>query len=303
MLEHGARIPIPCPPPGIYRGVPAATYHAWEAASNSTLTKLDRSPRHARHALDNPEAPTPATIRGDALHLATLEPHLFEERYVVAGQCVETTRTGSRAGERCQNPGKVLRGGAWRCGQHDKGESQDTRVVLSGDDWSACSGMRDAIRAHPAAANLLGATSDRELSVVFEWPGTFILCKARIDIPAFDAGVIGDLKTTLDASEAAFARSIVKYGYYRQAPFYQAACAAHEIVIDHSYFVAVEPDAPHGVGVYRLTDDAVAYGRAEVERLLLVWQRCSETGEWPGYAEHTTDISLPAWAYRQAYAY
>lgn len=292
------RARIECPGPGVYRDVPPETYHAWEAASNSTLTILhNRSPAHARAALDTPRPSTPAQLRGDALHTAVLEPHLFAERYTVAEQCGETVKSGPNIGQRCSSEGKIYRGGVWRCGTHDKGETEETRRALARADFEDCRQMYEAVRAHPAAADLLDSTEARELSIVFLWPGTEVLCKARIDIPAFDAGVIGDLKTTEDASERAFERSVWKYGYHRQAPFYMAACAAHGVAIRDAVFVPVEAEAPYGVATYRLMDSAIKAGREQLERLIGRWQRCTESGCWPAYADTIVDIALPAYAW------
>jgi hypothetical protein len=137
-----------------------------------------------------------------------LEPGLFACSYTVAEQCGETLKSGANAGQRCTNDGKVYRGGVWRCGQHDKGESEETRRVLSPQEFAVCVGMRESVRSHPAARDLLDSADAFELSIVFYWPGTEILCKARIDIAAFEAGVIGDLKTTTDASLRGFERSV-----------------------------------------------------------------------------------------------
>jgi hypothetical protein len=289
---------IACPAPGIYPGVPAEVYHAWDAASNSALTKLDRSPAHCRAALDEPRLPTPALIRGDAVHTAVLEPHLFARRYTVAEQCGETVKSGVNAGARCTNDGKVFRGGIWRCGQHDKRESEETRRVLSLADFAVCMGMRQAVHAHPVAAALLDNADDRELSIVFHWPGTEILCKARIDIPAFAARSIGDLKSMGDASPEQFPRSVQTYGYHRQAVFYQTACAAHGQEVDDFHLIAVEPEAPYGTVVARVDEAAQSVGRRELARLLAIWQECVSTGCWPCYPTHVVDVSLPPWAFK-----
>lgn len=292
------RAVLPCPEPGIYPDVPAHAYHAWDAPSNSALNRLQaRTPMHARHALDNPADSTPAQVRGDALHLAVLEPHLFADRYVVAGDCAEPIKTGPRAGQPCGNAGSVLRAGVWRCGTHDKGTSDDFRTVISADDHARCMGMRDAVVAHPDAANLLAATERRELSIVFDWPRTKIRCKARIDVPAFEAGVLGDVKTTPDAGVREFARSIAKYGYHRQAPFYMTGCEVLGHKVEDFLFVAVESDPPHGCSVFRLTDGAVSVGRDELTKLLATWDRCRQHGEWPGYPRSITEITLPDWAW------
>lgn len=293
---------IPCPAPGLYSGIPAETYHAWDAASNSILSVLSRSPAHALCEMLTPREATPATTRGDALHLAVLEPHLLAERYVVLGRCAGTVKSGPNAGEYCRNDATRIIGGAHYCGVHGKGPSEDPRTVLTAADWADCEGMRDAVRRHPAAADLLDAATERELSVVFYWPGTTVLCKARIDIPAFAAAVIGDVKSTTDASADGFARTVWKYGYHRQAAFYQAAARALDLEVSHSVFVAVESMAPYGVGVYRVEDEAVVASRHQLEKLIATWERCRRTGEWPGYPDTIMDISLPAYAWDRLYS-
>lgn len=107
------------PEVGIYEDVPADTYHAWDAASNSRLSHLLRSPAHCREAIDNPPDPTPAQILGTAAHYCILEPDLFEQRYTVPGRCEATKRDG----QRCTNVGVVCRNGEWFCGVrgHDPG--------------------------------------------------------------------------------------------------------------------------------------------------------------------------------------
>lgn len=287
---------IPCPAPGVYEGVPAETYHAWEAASNSTLNLIEkRSEAHARFALDNPREHTDATRRGDALHLAVLEPHLFDSRYAISSDCEEPLKTGARSGQPCGSPGKVFISGRWLCGTHGKGDTEEQREVLTAADYEICQGMRRAVLAHPVAADLLAATDRREVSIVFDWPGTQIRCKARIDVPAWEAREIGDFKTTQDASEREFKKSIVKYGYHRQAPFYMTGCRVLGHPVEDFLFIPVEAEAPHGVNVFRLDDAAVRQGAAELPRLLQIWDRCIRSGVWSSYRTGIHDISLPGW--------
>ena len=288
---------IPCPPPGVYENVPAAEYHAWDAASNSALNRLARSPMHARWELDNPPAPTPAKVRGDALHSAVLEPHLFDSRYVVAGTCTQGLASGARKGQPCGNPGQVLvDGGEWRCGQHRAGVCwDDGRRLLAPDLYGDCMAMRDAVWSHPDARALLEASTLREVSLVFDWPGTTIRCKARVDAPLFDRAACGDLKTTKDASEEGFLRSVEAYGYYRQDAFYRTGAEALGLPVTNFYFIAVEPERPNGVAVYDLDESYVADGREEIVSLLNLWERCARSHRWHGYAVGVRTLSRPSW--------
>lgn len=66
------------PEPGVYPGVPWATYHAWDACSASRLSRLARSPRHLRaHLGGQVDDETAAKTSGRLLHIAVLEPERF----------------------------------------------------------------------------------------------------------------------------------------------------------------------------------------------------------------------------------
>ena len=61
---------------GIYRGIPFADYLAWDAVSNSALSRFSRVPS-AAHLPDD----TAALAMGRALHCAILEPARFQAEY------------------------------------------------------------------------------------------------------------------------------------------------------------------------------------------------------------------------------
>lgn len=288
---------ITCPAPGIYPGVPADQYHAWDAASNSRLSLLAHSPAHLQAALLAPKAPTDAQVLGTAAHTLTLEPERFHASYVMVDQC--TASTGK--GERCANAGKVRIGEAWFCGTHLKGKEGDVdaRAPLLPDVWDRVHRMAEAVHAHPAAAALLGLAGDTEVSVVWTDPATGVVCKSRPDRLCGSEELQLDVKTTEDASREAFTRSIFKFGYHRQGAHYIDGMAAHGVTIRHHALVAVEKTPPYGVAVYRIQDDAIEAGRTELRALLSTYAWCTERGEWPCYTTEITDISLPAWAWGQ----
>jgi hypothetical protein len=293
--------PIPAPAPGVYRDVPAAEYHAWDAASNSRLSTLLRSPAHMYHEVTHPHDPTDAQVLGDATHLYVLQPEVAPTRYVVAGQC----EAFSKAGAPCANAGKHLRAGRWFCGVkgHDPeggALGEHTLTVLTLDQDAVCGGMAAAVRAHPAARQLLDALTETELSVVWD-DAAGVRCKLRTDGLAGGLGVVVDLKTTTDASPDGFTKSIFAYGYHRQAAFYLRGLAAAGVAPtpDIFTFIAVEKLAPFAVAVYQVRPDAIEAGTRQIERLLETYRRCDESGTWPGYGDEPMQISLPAWAWNQ----
>ena len=71
------------PKPGVYRDVPPDEYHRWEAASNSALGHLMKTPAHMKTYMAADYKETDALLLGRAIHAAVLEPERFEEEYGV----------------------------------------------------------------------------------------------------------------------------------------------------------------------------------------------------------------------------
>jgi exodeoxyribonuclease VIII len=107
---------------------------------------------------------------------------------------------------------------------------------------------------------------------------------------------VADLKTTEDASPAAFARSVATYRYHVQAAFYLDGLRACDAQIDAFAFVAVEKTPPYLVAVYSADEICLARGREEYRADLLTFAECLRTDCWPGYPPFVQPLSLPAWA-------
>lgn len=270
-----------CPASGIHPDVPAAEYHAWDAASNSRLNVLQRSAAHLRHEIGHPSPPSDAQVLGDAVHYAVLQPDLFGVRYACAPECDRRTKAGKETWEAfaAENVG---------------------RTVLKRDDHTLCLALRDAVRAHPLARSLLAAAAaHREVSLVWTDEESGVTCKARADLAAPAAAIVADLKTTTDASPGAFGRSVFNFGYHRQAAHYMNGFRALGIDVSDFLFIAVEKSPPHCVAVYRIDDDALEAGRHQLRGLLKRYHACTTSGAYPGYGDDILSLSLPAWAYSQ----
>lgn len=177
------------------------------------------------------------------------------------------------------------------------------RKVLSPEAFEQIFAMRDAVMNHPSAFAILHHVKD----------------------------IIGDLKTTEDASPEGFAKSIANWRYDVQHAYYmdgtrlaleQGKCnppqeGKAELSVywtdpvtgvlcrcrpdfwrgypKHFAFIAVEKKPPYAVGVYVLDSEGVEIGRAQYQHDLRVYAECVRTGEWPGYGDKIQTISLPAW--------
>lgn len=186
------------------------------------------------------------------------------------------------------------------------------RKVLSNNQWDQLHAMRRAVYAHPAANKMLtGCAYVTEHSAYANDPETGELRRVRPDFWRMD-GIVGDLKTTADASPDGFARSIAEWGYDVQHPYYLDTLnlalaqseldefATHPMSAKAFVFVVVEKSFPHAVQVYVLDEASEALGRAKYRKSLDTYAECRRTNEWPGYSDGSVQtISLPQWHLNQ----
>lgn len=290
------------PSVGVHFNVPESDYHdLWDAASNSRLKIIKRSPAHLQAAIEQGSKDTEAKQIGKAIHVAILEPDSFSSRYVVAGQC-EATKKGD--GNRCTLNGLVLSAkSGWLCGTHSKGSgpSDATRTVISQAGYEVASKVRDSVHAHQSAHQLLTFEGQSELTLVWNDPDTGLRCKARVDrqTTLIPGGAFADVKSTQDASEDAFAIAIYKYWYHTQGAHYLEGAQVLDLPVAHFVNIAVEKEPPYAVGLYRLREDTILHGANQLRPLKLLYARCLESGKWPAYSEDVVDIALPEWAARR----
>jgi hypothetical protein len=287
---------------GVFRSMPLAAYHALRVASNSRLARLKQSPAHLLAYLATPQEDTKATLLGNAVHCAVLEPDDFDARYTIAGQCTAKTERGGQ----CRNTGTRYHADlGWVCGiaAHAQGflDFDTARTVLSADDHAIAIGARDGVYRLRTAKQLLSGDGENELTAIFPAFDTDVLAKARFDriSPVLADGVIVDLKTTRDASRREFERAIYSYGYHRQAALYLDGAAACQLPAKHFVHIAIEKEPPFAVGVYRLTEGAIDAGEQELLPLLARYAECMASGEFPAYPDEVQDIALPAYAWGQ----
>lgn len=181
-------------------------------------------------------------------------------------------------------------------------ENNGHRTVLDADAWDQLHRMRDSVMAHPAARALLTAVPGKaEQSVYWVDDATGELCRCRPDFWRND-GILVDVKTTEDASPEEFARSIAKWRYHVQHPFYvdgvNAARKQARLNVAPArafVFLVAEKKAPYAVAVYSLDVESVGLGRLEYQRDLATLHECKQSGTWPGYGDNIKAISLPGW--------
>lgn len=256
----------------IYENLPAEEYFAIEAASNSGLKLIRRSPAHFKYR-EPGTGDTRAKQIGSAIHMALLEPELFAKTYHAA-------EADDRVSAYYKGLAKDL-GGA---------------VVLTRPENRRIVGMQASAYRNKRFAGYMKAAGRNELSVVTKDPQTGVVIKCRFDrkldhLPAFD------IKKCQDARSNEFARAITNYGYYMQVAFYKHAwfCETGERIDDFP-LIAIEEDSPHGVICHDLDEIALELGRRHFREALDTYARCLDSGIWPGYEEESEFTSVTSWA-------
>lgn len=283
------------PEPGIYRDVSMAKYLAIPYASASLNELIRRSPKQARHALDNPKEPTDTFERGTALHMAVLEPDLFADHYVVIGKCEGRYNDGRP----CAYMGSFYRDGQSFCKKHDPAKGEPLApglTVMQEPEMDKVLGMRDAILSHRRAASLFEGAGEFELTMIFDDPDTGVRVKIRPDRLVERAGAIVDIKTTRDAAEWWFPGDAERRGYFRKLALYRRGLQALDWPYRMTAVLAIESEAPYDLIPYLAEEKDLDSSDAEVSRLLARYDECQKSGEWPGYTEEFKPLFRPTWA-------
>ena len=251
-----------------------ADYRAAPGCNFSTLKHMATSPKHYRHALENPTGSTPAMILGRATHTAVFEPQRFQLEYAVWSDSRRTNAYKEFA-EECAAQG---------------------REVLKDDEYATVLAIRDSVRSTPPVAELL-EKGRPEISLFWRNPQTGIECKGRLDWIAGKTAIL-DLKTTTCIDEGWFSQQAWKMKYFHQAVMYRegfAVSSGRGIVLPFG-IVAVEKKPPYACRLFWLEEESLERAHEEYLSWLEKVRDCTETGVWPGPEPVESELSAPAWA-------
>lgn len=263
---------------GIYPSMPMEDYLAIPRLSASGCTKiLQSTPRHFRHAADNPEETefSAITAIGSAAHILALEPHQWDKRVAVI--CADDYRK--------------------KDAQDSKNHAlKDGKIPLLKKQADIVMAMNAALVAE-IGNQLDGGIAERTLLWTHEYFG--VSMKSRPDWTSADNRLLVDYKTTANASPGHFARRIADNGHHIQAAL---TTQAHEVLtgITPSWlWIAQETEPPYVTVVYRPAPSVLHIGADLASSAIETYAECLRTGNWPAYADSPVLIGLPSFVERQ----
>lgn len=270
------------------------TYHESNGLSRSALWEFKKSPWHYWNKYLNPNAvtekPTTSMKLGELLHVLVLEPHTFNDRYILEPQMVsvpklELLKDVGREKYECQ---KLLRESALSLnktiGDRFVKEAAQGKEVVSRMQCKEAKDMAASVLSDQTA-QLLFATKDIEKSIYFTHQSTGLQCKVRPD--AWSNCLVVDLKTVKDAGYKSFQSSSYNYGYFLQAAMIKAGLESVGMELEKFVFYCVEKSTGYPCVYYILDDEAIDYGTNQFNALMEKFAGCLESDQWNGYEPKT----------------
>lgn len=264
-----------------------------DEANASGLKQMLRSPAHFAEWVRNPDADktSPALNFGKAFHMATLEPDVFDARYIVVPEDAPRYPTAAQWNAKTSSPDSMAAKDWWRAFN----ETHAGKERLATPDYDRARRMADSVRAHPVAAGLL-VGGDREVTFRWQDEETGLACKARADL-YLRGEYLMDLKSCRDASHEGFARAVASYHYDLQQAHYLNGIQSAGDTIRWMIFLAVESESPYVAQPYILDAAAEQRGWALRQKAIKRQAECLTTNQWPGYSTKLDELTLPAWAH------
>lgn len=257
-----------------------AQYHASEGASSSFLKHFSRTPWHALWAKSHPQPPTEAMRLGTLLHLACLEPEIFNRDVKVMPIFKGVGKVAKEREVAEANPGATLISTDW------------ARLLELGHEAVMNHAGARGLVTHPLAV--------REHSFCWTDKETGLVLKIRPDvfIPGEKVIVVADVKKALDASISGFSLQATKLQYHLSAAMYIEGL--EQIYPNHDiawFWIPVEMETKQCT-VYSLTPNDLKKGREALRKAKLALKQCLLTNHWPGYQAdgQAQPLSLRGWA-------
>lgn len=236
------------------------------------------TPAHLLHKMHHGDEDSDALRLGRALHTRVLQPNRYDTDWAVAPECDRRTTAGKQTWATFESD----------CRAQGKG-------VLSAGEAAAIDGIVNGI-ATTTASTVLEMCEHREIVCTGSICG--VPCKARIDACS-TSGMLVDVKTCQSASERAFTRSIVDYGYLLQLAFYRRLMEQNGMLRGPTVLIACEKARPHAVALYALRDEDIERMDGLIDALVQLYAECTESNRWPSYPRTVRELAMPEWAFKE----
>jgi hypothetical protein len=265
---------------GLYN-IPDTWYFAAPGLNSSSLRDFVVSPLRYKIRKSMPRTQTPAMVMGSAIHCKVLEPHLFDDKYLVTPQ-FSGSKTKLEANGGCREAWDQFKKDSETCGKDvlDYWDNQNiTQIDL-------------LIKSHKPYRTILD-NSYKELSAFWTCKATGLKLKARFDMISEQFG-ISDLKTTSKGVENFMVERQISDGYWLQMGFYLKAVREMPELESVRYigswlFQSVSPGYESSL-VY-----IDQFPEKKIDNLVQSFADCYKTQDFPTIYHESHKMELPPW--------
>lgn len=244
-------------------------YHASKAISSSDVKAVLTSSIY--HWRNKSFKETPAMALGTAVHDMALE-----------------------GGHNTVRGPETRRGAAWKDLEAEC--RAQGKVLLPEKEYDTAENIVEAImRDAPSQKMLTDDGTEFEMSIFATCPTTGLELRCRPDIMHRKKAVLGDIKTTVDASPDGFTRQIYNFRYDVQAAFYTYVAELAGVKISHFAFLAVENSHPHAAHMHVMSMEALKLGHQDMMYGLKKIAEAKKAEDYSTGWPRFTMIYPPAW--------
>jgi AraC-like DNA-binding protein len=226
--------------------------------------------------MNHPKPSSPALVIGSGFHTATLEPEKLDDEFAVKPS--EIDGQGPRT-KHYKESFELMQ------------KSEPDKQWLAPADYDLILEMAGSALDNPVLRHYMA-----DIDKVVEGTGYFEMegakCKVRPDLYIPGAGVVIDLKSTQDASNRGFTKSVRQFGYLFQACWYMHALRLLGEKPKQFVFIAVEKTAPYATAAYTIKESDINKQFSNMERACQLWAACQSSGIWPGYSDMVETLDL-----------
>ena len=261
---------------GIYPNISNFDYHRLKGISSSGISVFKKSPKKYWYRYLSGqyiETEKRDLVAGQALHTLLLEPDSFFQRFIIGLEGVDGR---TKEGKRVKEEFITLAG---------------DKTIVSPKDFDIVQGMSNSMKAHPLFDRLF-VNGKIEHSLI--WKQDDIFLKSRPDF--YNDDFIVDVKTTREESPDDFSRSILSYGYHRQAAMQiDGLSLLTGRQYKHHILFVVEKEPPYLCYMVSLDEESINQGRIEYNNVARDYAKCVKENKWPAYSQKVETIRLPEW--------
>ncbi len=267
-------------PLGVFKEMSNDDYHSSSAISKSGLDQLRKSPAHLWYYQKQGSRRTRALDLGSLFHDLVLMPDdYFNLHYKLMPEFNLRTTAGRDDRDAWLN---IL---------------ASYQVPVTTADMELVEAMRDSILMHPEAGWLVRearASGECENSHFVIDEETFTYTRCRPDLKLMNHALLGDLKSTEDASQSAFENNMKLHRYHVQDAMYRHIVQQTDgIQIMDFWFIAVEKKVDRPVtAVYRLSPKDLQDGWEQYRADIQFYEEMLSNDSFTAPVE----VSLPQYA-------